>query len=167
MVGLPPLTCETQKLLGGRAADAHELGLRRAAALDFDVARRHAELFGEQARELLVGRALHGRRGHAHPERPAVLAARGALRRARHDAHAEGERAFRLCALDHVVVAPQKKLGCQPRSNVTAMAVWKSQMMMMATMGEMSNMPSGGIICLSGTRSGSVTRTRKRITGLT
>src|SRR5688572_13788796 len=59
--------------------NAHELGPPALAASDLDLAPRHVEIFGEHAHELLVGLAVHRRRGDGHLELAFTLAEHAAL----------------------------------------------------------------------------------------
>src|SRR5205085_2595674 len=92
---------QRHQLLRARAGDAHDLRLRRVAALDLNVARGNAELFRQKLYKRVVGRALDGRRGHSHAQRAVVLARRLGLRCARHDAHGEAYSAVFFLVSNH------------------------------------------------------------------
>lgn len=125
---------------------------------------RNAESAREGAYQLFVGSAFYRRGCDAHAQASVMLACHRASRGARHDLHREANRAVTLGAFQHLSCnLLNGSFRVYILSSVPATACLKSQISMKATIGEMSIMPSGGMMRRSGTSSGSVARIRNRM----
>src|SRR5437870_13099956 len=116
--------------------DADHFGPRGLTTDDFDLSFADAERLGQQREQRGVGLALQRRRLHTHFECAGLPAVNAALGRAWHDLDGDGG-------------ASHSGRSARTRRCTTPT-------MMMATIGVMSNMPSGGITRRSGASIGSV-----------
>src|SRR5439155_13624685 len=112
-------------LVGGEAMDADHFGPRGLTADDFDLSFADAERLGQQREQRSVGLALHRRRLHTHFECAGLPAVNAALGRAWHDLDGDG--------------------GASHSGSSASTRRCTTPTMMIATMGVMSNMLSGGI----------------------